>query len=236
MTILIAGEGPEDIGFSINGSEYDGDIKLVLFALLRAHGWKGGNFGSDNIMIRDAPKVHRQTAANNAEIKKIINLIAHAHWNNFQMCVVVIDVRKKHFKKISQQLSTAEKELAAHGIEKFIIGLAVHEIEAWILADTKARKAVLDKHAGHYKFSGKPEDDPDPKSSLKQLTGQWLSANPRFYYSYRTSEPENEIRQAMIGNIKPEVAAKLCPLGFKPFYEKVKKAFIPLFVKGTPER
>ena len=233
MTILIAGEGLEDIG----KLKYEGDIKLILIALLKNHGWKGNDFGSENKKIRDAPKVHRRTEVHNAEIKKIINLIADAHWKKSQMCVVVIDARKERHKDLNNQVRKAETELLEHGNDKFMIGLAIHEIEAWILADPKARKAGLGEHAKHHKFSGKPEDDPDPKSSLKQLMGEILAENSgiiRFCYS--TSEPEIETRKTMIENMRPKEVSNLCPLGFKPFYEKAKKAFIPLFVKSTPTR
>ena len=109
--ILIAGEGPEDIGFPTGELEYEGDIKLVLIALLKTHGWKENNFGSESIKIRDAPKVHRQTAVRNAEIKKIIGLIADAHWNHHQMSVVVIDVRKEKFKEIRFSFRSLQRAL-----------------------------------------------------------------------------------------------------------------------------
>jgi hypothetical protein len=163
-----------------------------------------------------AIKIHRAEKGFDAEVRKIIALLEEADREKCSMAVVVSDVRIKNLKDLRRQLRRAEKRLSDQGIISFIIGFAVHEIEAWILADDRARDAGLVEGLP-YQYSGKPEDDPDPKSSLSRLIGEAIARDGR-------ERHELETRKVMIESLRPKEVSRLCPLGFAPFNKRESKA------------
>lgn len=223
MTLRVIGEGSTDVGSEgPDVQTYQGDIPLILSSILRASNWKGDSFSCDRRLFSSI-KVHGPSKSLSAEARKIVAHMEEASNDGCALAVLVVDVRKEDLAGRKKQARAAEKYLETEGIDSVIIGLAVHEIEAWILADEAAR-SLLSRQPRAYPYSGSPEDDPDPTSSLAQILGECLSSDD-------AAENELDLRARMIDAMRPDVVSRACPLGFRPFLKAARKKLIPLFVR-----
>ncbi len=122
---------------------------------------------------------------------------------------------------VLQQLQSWRKEFEQEHYtlaQRCVVGVAIREIEAWLLADRGACSNVFGQ-----KWKGSaPEMLADPKSVLQTLIGQ-LRCN--------TNSPisEQDIRKALADLMDPEVVARQCPKGFAPFKNEVEQRLLPLF-------
>jgi len=225
MSIWILGEGRNDVGYLDNGRlRYEGDITLILVAILGSRGWRGEMFSCRREQFKESKiRIHRPGKGYGADARKIEAIIEDAHSQGCRMAICVIDVRKRDHAEKKRQFSKMEKSLESKGLDSFVIGFAVHEIEAWMLADQRSRKQAFGENE-RYNYASRPEDDPDPKSSLKQLFG-------RIEENDDLPESLMEKRRIMIKNMDPAKVKKLCPMGFDKFYKKTTNKFVPLFIK-----
>jgi hypothetical protein len=99
------------------------------------------------------------------------------------------------------------------GSMRLVMGLAVQEIEAWLLADEEALGAAFGER---YKARAcnRAEDCKDPRSYWSLLRGEAASKTPA------------DARRDGISSMRSKVVARRCPKGFKPFLACVERAFL----------
>lgn len=148
--------------------------------------------------------------------------------------VVAVADQRDPTQRILEQLETGRKILENQGMfglaERCAVGVAICEIEAWLLADRKALRGVLGHAIGDRSLPGALESIRDPKSLLSAYIGEFLS----------TSRPEGvtvdhlQLKRALAENMDPNEVSRLCPRGFGPFRQEVLERLLPLFEKPAP--
>jgi hypothetical protein len=96
------------------------------------------------------------------------------------------------------------------------IGIAVHEIEAWMLADTEARRAAFGPLGLAPLRETDPELIPDAKAAWHSYAGQ--CATPHGVAPLHHADSQ---RKAAWESMRVHVVCTACPRGFQPFVEAV---------------
>src|SRR5687768_9273004 len=89
-----------------------------------------------------------------------------------------------------------------------VVGLAVHEIEAWMVSVPAARRLAI-AGAHDARLDADVEAIEDPRSLWSKLCGEAATGGG-------TAAP-HERRAAAWAAIDPDVVARACPRGFAPF-------------------
>jgi len=125
-------------------------------------------------------------------------------------CVVV------DYKKTEVLRKEIRSLIAGTSVPGFVFGVAIQEIEAWILGDIVNTCSSLGLDAEDYSEAGKnPEAEMNPKAILSVL----VNASSRSRYFKWNSEDAAEISLY----IDPENIARNCLKGFAPFYDELSK-------------
>jgi hypothetical protein len=130
--------------------------------------------------------------------------------------VFVSDRGGERNRKRLEEMKNGRNEATADGIDvPTALGLAIEELEAWLLAD----ETVVSDVTGAA-VSGAlpdPELDPDPKATLSKL---WTQAADEAE-AWRSYEAIAE--KLDIGRLR-----RRCPRGFEPFHQEVRERLSPL--------
>lgn len=201
MILFVVGEDPTDVG----SESYEGDIPLLLANVLARR------FGCRRATLGELPRTHRGFGA---------KLIAAVHLANAQSpptggVVFVIDCPLHRHGVLRKELAAARDSVP---ILPMAIGLAIHEIEAWLLADPEARRAGMDMEASRHSYP-RPEEDQNPKATYAGLLGE---ARARASSVGAVDTDDFERRRLLIAALRPDVVANLCPTGFDPFLKNLR--------------
>ncbi|MEK6608317.1 MAG: hypothetical protein AABZ30_11695, partial [Myxococcota bacterium] len=172
-------------------------------------------FAHQRRIIGDLPKLHRRPFGLFAAKLLVAMEEARASTPAPDAVVFVVDARPAVFAVLRTELTAAR---ANAGYLPLAFGLAVHEIEAWLLADPEARRAGMDADCAALAY-GRPEDDPDPKTTF----ASWLGDARARASGNAAGLTDLERRALLIAAMRPDVVAQLCPLGFAPFLGEIRR-------------
>lgn len=219
--LVIIGEGSQDIGrrewFEERDEAFRGDIASLVDRLNELHGvrypvqfvsitleqtqqqiasfgrsGRGGKFGS---RMRDAAV--RAARGDFVFDGEHVDPLA---------VVMIVDATRDQFQAvISAAKATALECASVNSLVPVVVGVAVHEIEAWLLADEQSRVAAFGDELGNRQLSQQPEDLSDPKSLWRSLHGQVSSDTDEAARDYWLRR-----RLAWLA-LRPEVVRSRCP-------------------------
>jgi len=87
--------------------------------------------------------------------------------------VMIVDATRDQFQAVIAAANDAAAECARQSsVVPVVIGVAVHEIEAWLLADEASRVAAFGDEIGKCPLPESPEEIRDPKSLWRSLHGK----------------------------------------------------------------
>jgi hypothetical protein len=237
IKISLLGEGPEDYG-SVEGKEkpgvedkYKGHIQLFVERILHALQGHRLYFQPFPLYPRN---LHVHTYVRQEKSEKMEPLatrvrlaIQKARASGHQALVVLMDDRREDDKPILEKLKEGRQEAEQAGYcLPTALGTAIKEIEAWILADDKARPWGLGEE-GNKPLEDAPEDIDDPKSRFSKLYGDYMQ---KLKEQGQAQLPDERMCQEhIIAQIDINTLSKRCPKGFKPFLEEIKTHILPLF-------
>jgi hypothetical protein len=217
--ILFLGEGPRDVGtpgYQRVDDDYEGDLPRLV---RRISDLLGGpkRFGYDAETLRKvvAPRWGAPTRLGRKS-KELRDAVV-ASVDTFDFVVAVIDVR---LEELDDMLADVREVLiqseARRSSAHVVIGLAVQEIEIWMLADPDSRKAALGAAMSDEEMPANPESHSDPKTLWESMAGRCAPAA-----GYTPKAFADLQRRKAWEALRPEVVAKACPRGFGPFLRDV---------------
>jgi hypothetical protein len=229
--LVIIGEGSQDIGrrewFEWQDEAFKGDIPSLLE---RLHELNGVRYPVPFVSIT-LEETQRQIASfgRSGRAGKLGRMIrdgaVRAARGDFVFdgervdplaVVMIVDATKDQFQYVIAAANDAALECASQStIVPVVIGVAVHEIEAWLLADELSRIAAFGDEIGKRPLPGSPEELSDPKSVWRSLHGQ------------TRSDPDEDARDYWLRRraawltLRREVARSRCPqfAAFESGYE-----------------
>lgn len=166
-------------------------------------------------------------------VRKLIRVLDQSHLYNHHCFVILLDQKTKMVQdKVCRLLS---------GKGRFIMGIAIKEIEAWWLGDRTNTLAWSGFQMGlpresRYGANGyTAEKDDDPKRTLDELTN--LSNNFDRCYGEGNLDLAREFAEGFWrANARLDEIAVQCPQGFKPFQQAMVNAFRPLMTPAQRRR
>lgn len=222
--ILFLGEGERDIG-RIPAAEkrpprcdFEGDLPRLVRRLSEL-AFQRDRFGYDAETIlrinERIPRAGRPTRTG-GKSKQLLNAVLAA-LQTHAIIIALIDARLGELATLQRDV----KEILAlcreqNAEARVAIGLAVQEIEIWMLADSEACKAAFGLTTGGLPVPADLEGVGDPKSLWQERAGQAPPADGVDRDLHADAQ-----RQAAWQELRPEVVAHRCPRGFAPFWRDV---------------
>lgn len=219
--LLLIGEGDQDVGREgvRREGDFEGDLPRLLRRLVRDAGGDGG-FGyrafTITSLVRSFTGDRPPTRAGGKGKDLRDAVLAGLRTDPGPAAVVaVIDARASEVEKLESDLRTIIDLCREEAPDVPVaLGLAVQEIEIWMLSDPEARRAAF-ATAG-LREPPALEDEPDPKARWREYAGQAPAppASPRALF-------EDQMRAAAWSSLRPQVVARACPRGFGPLLARL---------------
>ncbi len=222
--ILLLGEGERDVG-RIPPSmkrqppcDFEGDLpRLVRRLSEHASGRSRFGYDAETILRINAqiPLAGRPTRTG-GKSKQLLNAVLAA-LQKYSIVIALIDARIGEVATLQrdiQEILAICRERNADA--KVAIGLAIQEIEIWMLADPEACKAAFGPAVGAQPVPADLEGVGDPKALWHERAGQAPPPDG--------TDPEihaDAQRLAAWQGLRPDVVAHRCPRGFAPFAHDV---------------
>jgi hypothetical protein len=222
---LFLGEGARDVGVAIEGRRripcaFEGDVPRLVRRIAELSG-KEMHFGYDAMTFREVvariPRTGRPTRIG-GKSKDLRDAIFHSLRDSQRVpaaILAVLDARADEF--VSLQKDAAEILAECGGIRAdvpVVIGIALHEIEIWMLADAVARTAAFGAQVAQTPLlGGGVENLPDPKALWSTYAGRAAPPDGVAQDLHRDQQ-----RLAAWASLQPEVVCEACPRGFAPFH------------------
>jgi hypothetical protein len=225
--LLLLGEGPRDVGRIEGGAkrrpycDFEGDLPRLVRRLSEHEGGPT-RFGYDaetlRAIVTRIPLAGRPTriGGKSKELRNAVLAALQSH----SIIIALIDARAEEVpalqRDIADILTQCHERLAS---ARVAIGLAIHEIEIWMLADSEARKAAFGATVGGQPVPDDLEGVRNPKALWSERAGQYAAPEgvaPELH--------EDGQRRAAWEALRPQVVAHLCPKGFAPFVKDVLSA------------
>jgi len=131
--------------------------------------------------------------------------------------IALVDARSDELRELQQDVQDILAQCSERSADaRVAIGLAIQEVEIWMLADKDARKAAFGLEVGGRPMPADLEAVPDPKALWQDRAGQ---APPRD--GMDSAVHRDTQRRAAWQALRPEVVASECPRGFEPFVRAV---------------
>jgi hypothetical protein len=178
--VLLLGEGERDVGRIEHGAkrrppcDFEGDLPRLV-RRLSEHARAAARFGYDAETIRGInariPLAGRPTRSG-GKSKELRNAVIAA-LQTHSTIVALVDARAEEVEALQRDVRDIVAQCVERSAEATIaIGLAIQEIEIWMLADPEARKAAFGPDAGTHEVSDDPEGVRDPKAMWSERAGQ----------------------------------------------------------------
>jgi len=221
--ILFVGEGVTDVGdtevsitMSPSGSSDDCGCKQVGVIPILTARCIGGLYGDSppqfQRLARETRRLHGRGFA-----KKVRAAVADAIRAEADAVVFVSDRGGAKNRERLSAMQRGKEESREKGLfMPTVVGLAIEELEAWLLADAAAVSTVSGVPAKG--ATQDPETIEDPKNTLRQQCEGDTSGR-------REWQRHEAIAQAADIN----ALVTRCPKGFKPFHDEIRTALLPLF-------
>ncbi len=220
--ILLLGEGERDVG-RIEGKrhppcDFEGDLPRLV-RRLSEHGSGRTRFGYDADTLRGInariPLAGRPTRTG-GKAKELRNAVLAALQTHATI-VVLIDARAEEVATLQRDIQEILLQCREQSSEAQVaIGLAIHEIEIWMLADPESRRAAFGDAAGAHRIPEDLEGVRDPKALWQERAGQAPPPD-----GTTTALHADTQRRAAWEALRPDVVAHRCPRGFAPFLRDV---------------
>lgn len=222
--ILLLGEGERDVGRIPPAvkrqppCDFEGDLPRLV-RRLSEHASGRSRFGYDAETLHGInariPLSGRPTRTG-GKSKELRNAVIAA-LQTYSNVIALIDARIEEVAVLQRDVQEILAQCRERNAEaRVAIGLAIQEIEIWMLADPEARKAAFGQPVSAQRVPDDLEGVGDPKALWRERAGQAPpveGADPQLHADAQ--------RLAAWQNIRPEVVAHLCPRGFAPFMAQV---------------
>jgi hypothetical protein len=221
--VLYLGEGERDIGrFGERqvGCDYEGDLPRLVRKIANHVGVEG-RFGYDASTIRE---VASRTLARDArptrvggKSKQLRDAVVYSVRDGDPSpaaVIALIDATAAEFDRLAADARDIVNQCSeARNDVRVAIGIALHEVEIWMLTDPESRLAAFGPEAGTMPMpEGHHEDFSDPKSLWLTYAGHGSPPDGVTVEQFHDNQ-----RLAAWQSLRPDVAARSCPRGFAPF-------------------
>lgn len=230
--VLLLGEGGEDIGRVDEASRwigcpFEGDVPRLVRRIVEHAGGSGRfGYGVETIegLVRRIPR--QGTPARGGGKAKdlrdaVLSCVTTGDGGSRPAAVIaLIDARAHEVDDLRRAVARilAECEQRAPDVP-VAIGLAIQEIEIWMLADPAAREAAFGPSIAAGAVPADLEAEADPKARWRERAGRVACPS-----HLSEDEHHDELRRAAWESLRPEVVAHACPRGFAPFAESAVRA------------
>jgi hypothetical protein len=225
--LILLGEGEQDVG-ALDPAEkrrppcdFEGDLPRLVRRLSEHHGGRT-RFGYDAETIRGInariPLAGRPTRTG-GKAKELRNAVLAA-LRTHATVVALIDARTHEVPTLRRDVEEILAQCRERSAEaRVVIGLAVQEVEIWMLADPEARTAAFGPGVGEQPVPDDLEAVGDPKALWRERAGQ--APPPEGADGGLHADAQ---RCAAWEALRPDVVAHVCPRGFAPFARDVASA------------
>ena len=218
--ILLLGEGERDVG-RIDPAvkrrppcDFEGDLPRLVRRLSEHHAGQG-RFGYDADTLRGInariPLAGRptRTGGKSKELRNAVLAALQTH----ATVIALIDARAEEVQTLQRDIQEILAQCRERSAEaRVAIGLAIHEIEIWMLADPDARTAAFGRAVGEQPVPDDLEAVRDPKALWHERAGQAPAPDGITVNLHADIQ-----RRAVWETLRPDVVAHRCPQGFQPF-------------------
>ncbi len=222
--VFLLGEGEQDVG-RIEPAikrhppcDFEGDLPRLVRRLSEHHAGRS-RFGYDADTLRGInariPLAGRptRTGGKSKELRNAVLAALQTH----ATVIALIDARAEEVPVLQRDIQDILDQCRERSAEaRVAIGLAIHEIEIWMLADPEARRAAFGPETGGHAVPEDLEGVWDPKSLWLERAGQALA--PEGIDGPLHADTQ---RRAAWETLRPEVVSRGCPRGFAPFARDV---------------
>jgi hypothetical protein len=219
--ILLLGEGERDVGRMDAAvkrqppCDFEGDLpRLVRRISEDASGRARFGYEAETLRGINAriPLAGRPTRSG-GKSKELRNAVLAA-LQTYSTIVALIDARAEEVLVLQQDIRDILAQCRERSTEaRVAIGLAIHEIEIWMLADPDSRKAA-------FGVAQPLPDDLEAVRDPKSLWGTHAGQAPPPEGADASLHADNQ-RFAAWHALRTEVVARACPRGFAPFMREV---------------
>jgi hypothetical protein len=173
----------------------------------------------------DVAKVFQIRKRGHGGVLETVRRLVTALSNNiypYAFYVILLDRRTR----VAQE--EIRKLISQH--ERFVLGIAIDEIEAWWLADrpnTLSWAGLKDRLPGHCRYAAakySSERDQDPKKTLDELT-RYSDRFDRFYGEGNSDMAIEFATDYWREHARLDDLRTQCPQGFRPFEKHVTQSF-----------
>lgn len=223
--ILVFGEGVSDIGSEDDSSNQRiGTIPLFVERIVCEKVGRHIPLSEMSIpMTLPHVRVKKRIPGLHGFAQKVIEAAKIAASQNMDGIVVVVDSLGEapgvRYKALQQG-----KDHVTDGT-RIAIGVAVQEMEAWLLADLKALQGGMSEEAPA-QLEKPPEEIRDPKQYFRKL---YIEYCIRMESQNKTPLSLAEMRGHVAMHADPKTLAINCPKGFGRFQENIKAEIAPIF-------
>ena len=218
--IFLLGEGERDVGRIDPAIKrrppcaFEGDLPRLVRRLSEHQGgptrfgYAADTLRGINARIPLAGRPTR-TGGKSKELRNAVLAALRTH----STVIALIDARAEEVQGLQRDIQDILAQCRERSAEaRVAIGLAVHEIEIWMLADPEARKAAFGPTVGDQAVPEDLEGVGDPKALWRERAGQAPAPEGGDAQLYADTQ-----RLAAWDALRPEVVAHACPRGFASF-------------------
>jgi hypothetical protein len=227
--ILFLGEGERDVGELLTWNrrvpcDHEGDLPRLVRRVAEVLG-RPTRFGYDASTFDEVAKLTLAPDTRPTRIggksKRLRDAVVYSlRWGDPipSAIIALIDATDAEFDLLRADAAEIVTECREWNADVPVaIGIALHEIEIWMLADPNARVAAFGPEVGASPLAaGAAESHADPKSLWATYSGQVAPRGGTTLELHRDNQ-----RLAAWGAMRPPVVAQTCPRGFAPFYADV---------------
>jgi hypothetical protein len=228
---MILGEGPEDIGkidetARYPGCDFEGDLpRLVRRIVTEAGGQDRFGYAVETIraIVARIPRTGTPARAGGKgkDLRDAVLSCLIADGQALPAAVVaVIDARANEVVKLRQDIQKILVQCRERAPEVPVaIGLAIHEIEIWMLADPMSREAAFGPALARVTLPDDLEAEPDPKARWAEIAGR-VERHQDLPHALH----HDQLRRAAWESLRCDVVSRACPQGFAPFTAEARTA------------
>jgi len=219
VKLRFIGEGPSDVGLGaeINDSEPRyGCVYWFVRNILEK--WKG-----NHVHIRRSrdifPRLNLRLRPRRGYEAKVRAALVQAREEQMDGVVIVVDQPPSREVSRLARMQEGRKVAREQGImTPCALGVAIPEIEAWLLANEKARAKNLPPVGRRPLPVASPETLPDAKLHFLTLYGEYRRERE---LKNQPPKKKSEVGESLAIDARVDHLERLCPRGFAPFAEDV---------------
>lgn len=215
------GEGERDVGSPEQGrieADFEGDIPRLMRRIVRELGGpESFAYVAETIrgIVETIPRQGTPTRIGGKSKDLRDAVLAVLQDSDVLFLVAVIDARQDELEDLEPDVRTILRLCEERAPDVPVaIGLAIQEIEIWMIADPYARMAAFGEHARDLTLWTHLEEVDDPKSLWAEFAGRSPAPDAKDH-----DEHADDQRASAWHAMRPNEVARGCPRGFAPFLE-----------------